>query len=164
MNIRMIKTATWITLLLFLVGCGTATKEPELAHTLDCVISFEKNGVTYESSLYSPVLGSYYFTVTSPDAMNGMEVVVENGSVSYTFGELTYSLEATADHSLFQEIGGILEQSVRGEGVLWEQNQEQWVGKGKWETMSFTVAYNRNTNQPVCLKTDEGLSAEFIWK
>ncbi len=164
MNIRMIKTATWITLLLFLVGCGTAAKEPDLAHTLDCVVVFEKNGIPYESSLHSPVLGSYYFTVTSPDAMKGMEIVVENGSVSYTFGELAYSLEATADHSLFKEIGGILELSVRGEGLLWDQNEAQWVGKGKWENTSFTVAYDKTTNQPVHLITENGLFAEFVWE
>ncbi len=156
-------TATWIFLLLFLVGCQPLPKTPQPELRLQCGVTIMKNGVEYTARLNSPVLGSYYFELTAPQSVQGMNVRVENGSVAYSFHEISYSFEYGQDRSLTKQIGTILEQSARGEGISWELNQTQWTGKGTCQQTDFTIVYDKKTNRPLFIKTQDGLQAEFTY-
>ena len=159
----MIKTATWIFLLLFFVGCQGTPKAPNPPLSLQCNVKMLKNSVTYTAQCNSPVLGSYYFEFIQPDSVQGMKVQVENGKVIYSFHELSYSLEYGEDDSLMKQLSEILEYVARGENLVWELNQTQWTGKGRIQQKEFTVVYDKKTNRPLFVKTQDGLQAEFLY-
>lgn len=160
-NRIMYKTATWILLLLFFVGCQQQIKAPTPEHCLKGTVTFVKQGESYEANFSSPVLGSYSFVMTQPSSVAGMTVQVENGKVSYAYREITYQVDQEKDHSLFQEIAQILEQSTRGENIVWQESAVEWIGKGENDKGSFTVIYHKKTNRPVSLETQSGLTAQF---
>ncbi len=159
-----LKTAAWIFLLLFLVGCKPAVQRPMLEHTLYGKVMITKNEITYEADLESPILGSYSFGVTSPPSVQGMKVIIENQAVSYTFEGITHSKEQGASLSLLEQIAGILEQAVRGESLLWEQSREQWTGKGVLGDIPFTIVCQKTNNRPVSIKTQDGFTVEFYYE
>ncbi|MBR3844539.1 MAG: hypothetical protein IKM39_03425 [Clostridia bacterium] len=163
MIIKVLKTAMWVTMLLFLVGCKGLPDRPVLEQRLHCVVELEKNGVDYRATLTSPLLGNYTFTLLEPESMEGMVIVLQNGAISYGFEGSEYSLEQDADQSLWTTTGGVLEQAVRGgEGILWEMNQQHWVCNGKVDQVGFTAHFNKETNLPVYLETQNGLKVNFI--
>lgn len=159
-----LKTATWIFLLLFLVGCKGEPPFPTLEHTLQCKLVITKNQMQYETILESPILGSYSFDVTSPPSVQGMKVTIENQTVSYTFEGITHSKEQGAPISLLEQIAGILEQAVRGESLYWEQSREQWTGKGALGDIPFTIVCHKTNNRPVSIKTQDGFTVEFYYE
>ncbi len=158
------KTATWIFLLLFLVGCKTTASFPSLEHTLHCKVNITKNGMEYQVELESPVLGSYGFVLLSPPSLAGMKVTLENGKITYVLEDILHTKEQGTPSSLLEQTAEILEQAVRGESLLWEQSREQWTGKGTCKDVSYTIVCDKKTNRPVSIKTQDGLTVELIHK
>ena len=159
-----LKTATWFFLLLFFVGCKGTPQAPTLEHALDCQITLVKNGIEYQGELQSPILERYQFGLTSPPSVKGMNVTIENGKVTYRFQEITHSKEQGHPFSLLEEACGIWEQAVRGEGLVWEQSVERWIGKGMFGETPFTIVCDKKTNHPVSITTQDGLTVEFSFE
>lgn len=156
------KTATWIFLLLFFVGCSTKVAVPELEPIMYCEVCFSKNSVEYHALLERSLAGFCRFQLSSPDSVKDMTVIMENDVVTYNFQGLTHSLEKDADASLFSQTAEILDILIRGEGVTWESTKEQFTGRGEQMETPFRAVCDKG-NRLISITTEDGLQVDFAY-
>ena len=156
-----LKTATWIFLLLFFVGCESKEIAPVIPHELKCSVVMEHQGKQYEGTLHRPILGTYHFTVLSPDSVKGLEITLQNGVVAYAFESMEYTTDASNDKSLAIRAAKILEQITRNENITWVKEKETWSGQGACDGVLFKIVLEQKTNRPMSLETQDGVKMRF---
>lgn len=156
------KAVVWGIILLLFCGCSDKAANFQTHHPFTGQMTVS-GAIPLEGELTRELIGRYRLTVTKPEILRGLTMMVQDGGVTLGWKGLTDTIPRalSADTPLLR-VAGALDTVARGAATVTYTDSHSVIYTGEWMGQSFCAAFDRQTQLPTALEFEDQTKVTFL--